>query len=216
MKLLLLALQIAAFGDSHTVFPENYCDTSAHECSNHAIGDTTVAQWNANWASWGAPHIGSRDRVSFLLGTNSARGFNPVPAAAWGASMRSLLDKVEHDDIVLLSPPHAQGHNPALNGAVDSYRDEMVAIAAERENVTFGVDLSSLRLRSNHYVDAIHLSPAGYEVVRGVVDPAWGPVPVPTPGSGAQLSLALVALGVAHRRTRGCDSRTRQPKCLGR
>ncbi len=195
MKLLILALLITAVGDSHTMFPGNYCDISEHECTNRGIGGTTVAQWSANWSTWGALHVAEADRVSIMLGTNSALQFYPMSRTAWGIWMRRLLDQVDHDDIVLMSPPHALGYNPALNGALDGYRDEAMEIAAQRGNVTFGLDLSSVGLKTWHYRDVVHLKPEGYEFIRPEVDRVWG-LAVPAPGTGRLLGVGLLVLAL--------------------
>ncbi len=192
MSALLAALLIACIGDSHTVGPEgttSYCERTGQ--TNFGIGGMDTNFWRENIEDTLAGK--DWDGYTFLSGTNDSARL--IASNVYRNNLLAILR--EAPGARLITPPYWQilATDDAQRREWKRYRNVYYIDKYARAILRLQPDALDLRvlLRSNDFLaDGVHINDRGYAKIAEAI---------PEPGTLPLLTLGLVALGYASRRT---------------
>jgi len=192
---LIFSLYLVCVGDSLTQLPffQNYCAISQeHTTLNLSLSGKTSAYF-ADQVETGNLTF-NLDTVSILLGNNDAGG--GVSGAEYAQNIQTIIDAIP-GNVLLITPIFTQTNLywatytvEEINDLIYEYKGWLKLISITDPNVYY-LNIQEVEFERS---DGIHLTAAGQETLRAIVDPAVTTVPEPS----TTLMFLTGAVGLAY------------------
>jgi lysophospholipase L1-like esterase len=202
---------------------------ATHEVVNVGVSGTSAFYWapgtpcpgicpNADnlFDEFATPELPA-DLATLLLGTNDAVGLflnEPTPAAAYESFVRDIIDALFDGGVhtvVLMTAPHSNLADPAVDVRLDSYRNRVGTICGDTFGVICGPDLFALLdTASDFAANDVHPNALGHQKIATAL--AETIRAIPEPGTFLLVGMGLIALATRLPRERGHGEADRQER----